>query len=177
MSAVQFSLPPLTVVRDRAELVAWLNAAKPGARFVYAQGAGLPRASATIALVREAHGKGTVDLVQQRNGRTIEYLAVRRAGGAAACAAPAPARRATDIDEAADAAVWREVKRAVSLQWPCPTNAELAKRAGLPDAAAASYRLRKLVAAGRIAIEDHGPNRHRTLTIVATGRSTREASL
>lgn len=177
MNAVQFSLPPLTVVRDRGELVAWLDAAKPGARFVYAEGAGLPRASATIALVREAQGKGTVDLVQRRNGRTIEYLAVRRAGGVMSCEMAAPARRATDNDDAADEAVWREVKRAVSLQWPCPTNAELAKRAGLPDAAAASYRLRKLVTAGKIAIEDHGPNRHRTLTIVATGRSTRDASL
>jgi DNA-binding Lrp family transcriptional regulator len=73
--------------------------------------------------------------------------------------------------------VLRLLAQAASKGLPCPTNAELAKRIGLKDAVAASYRVRRLVQSGAIVVEEPSPSERRVVTIVATGAQTRRAQL
>lgn len=70
--------------------------------------------------------------------------------------------------------------RAARRCGPCPTNEELASLCGLSDKLQASYRIRQLVALGRIAIEDRHPWGRRIVTILAgphAGSRTCEAAL
>jgi hypothetical protein len=81
------------------------------------------------------------------------------------------------IDEAfretVDGRIFIALVRAANLGLPCPSNAELAVMAGLRDADAARYVLRKLQQAARIDVVLSGPGRSfRRVRIIETGRMT-----
>ena len=70
--------------------------------------------------------------------------------------------------------------RAARRGEPCPTNDELAAACRLSGKMAASYRMRRLVADGQIAVEDHSPFGRRVVTILTgphAGVATIEAPL
>ncbi len=152
----------------------WVACAEPKDALIYASGTEIPRAAPAwkhaMALVKD----GMITLTYQRAGCGItEYLAIRLT------TADAPAVIATpviEVDETNPAdLVLREIRRAASFNLPCPSNAVIAKRCGLNDAAAASYRVRQLVAAKRITIESQGPGEPRVATIVGSGKTTAKA--
>jgi hypothetical protein len=164
--------PPFAVSVE--EFDAWVARAEPKDALIYARGADIPRAAPAwkhaMALVEE----GMITLTYQRAGGGItEYLAIRLT---TANAPALPVVAVPEVDETNPAElVLREIRRAAGFSLPCPSNAVIAQRCGLSDAAAASYRIRQLVAAKRITIESQGPGEPRVATIIGTGKTTARA--
>lgn len=173
-----FSIGPLTMMIAAADLEAWLAGAATGDEIVYATGPTLPLESETVLLSRALIAEGVVTPFQRRNAATrgLEYVLRKRVADPNP---PAPVRHVPPRgDDDLDARVLREISRAANMGLVCPSNMELARACGLfgrggqPDADAASYRFRKLIAAGAIRSEDMGPNKRRIVTIVASGQKT-----
>jgi hypothetical protein len=168
----RITVPQLAMAIPAQELQRWLAKAKPGQTIMYAEGAALPRGAAACTLAREHAEIGTVELKAERGPRGWRFLATKRAmatGGAAR------AKAAPRVDDDAEA-VLRVLRRCAQLDLECPSNGALAEAAKLNDGDAARYQLRKLAAAGTIRVEHFGPMRPRRVTIVATGKRTREVA-
>lgn len=76
--------------------------------------------------------------------------------------------------------VFEMLVRAAKAGRACPTNEEIARKCGLSDKLAASYRMRKLVHQGLIAVEDRSPYGRRVVTILKgaqAGKATCEAAI
>lgn len=160
---------------DAEALDQWAATAVPGEKTIYATGPELPRGAPAVLLARALADIGLVTLTTQAIEGGRNYLAIR-------CAIdpnkPEPARHlAPATEDLLAAKVLQRLRRAANLEQVCPTNAELARDCGLRDADAASYRIRKLIAASCIRVEDQGPNARRIVTIVGTGKSTVPGSL
>jgi len=159
----------------------WVDRAAPGDDVVYATGA--RPAEGIGAVVRSLHEQGLVAMTSKRGDDGFRFIAQRLADPRPSqIRARAPVNRGRFTLTANDGkmttrAVLRLLSQAASKGWPCPTNAELAKRVGLKDAVAASYRVRRLVQSGAIIVEEPSPSERRVVTIVATGAQTRRASL
>ncbi len=166
-STLTASQPPLAV--EAEQLDQWVSTALPGDRCIYATGPELPREAPAVSLARTMANVGLVTLTTQAVAGGRNFIAIRCAIDPNRPDAPrhAPVRE----DDLAEKVLAR-LRRAANLGHVCPTNAELARDCGLKDADAASYRIRKLIAARKIRVEDHGPNTRRVVTIVSTGRRT-----
>lgn len=170
MTAQRALAPPTAVTL--ADFDRWVAGAEPGDVLVYAKGDWPPHGAAAWVHARTLVEDGVVTLTTRRaatgDAGRWDYLAVR-----VRTAEPAAPASAPTVDEAnATDLVLRELRRAANMGAPCPTNDMIARRCGLKDAAAASYRVRQLVAARRIEIESQGPNAPRIVTILGTGKST-----
>lgn len=158
---------------------AWLAVAKPGDRFIYASRSGLPRASAGAARMRALSERGLVLLIQARSSLDrdrLNYTAVRTA-------VPTPLQKperqrlsagrpvfAHDEASAIDALL-PILDRFASKGRPCPTDKQLAERAGIA-ADAVQPTLDAMVAAHLIRIQGvRGPTNRRIL-ILSTGAIT-----
>lgn len=158
-------------------LEAWLAGARAGDRKVFARGPAIPRAAPVWGRATELVDEGLIRTHHVRAGDEWEFLAVRQApiddaAGRQPVWTGFDAGRDPQADEDPDTLIMRALRRAANMTLPCPTNAELAEKCGLKDAAAASYRLRKLQGAGLIKVEAQGPNAPRVVTIVETRRRT-----
>jgi hypothetical protein len=78
------------------------------------------------------------------------------------------------LSDPATDTILRELKRAANFGQPCPSDAELARKAGLSSRHAAQFRVRQLITVGLIestlAYEGGVPSR--VVTIVGTGKFT-----
>lgn len=149
----------------------WVAGARPGESVVYAGGSTIPRHQPAWAHAQALVDDGVVTLVSRRaGGREWEWLA-QRLDPPLAAAAPVAARALVDEEDPV-AILLRELRRAANLGLPCPDNATLARRAGLRDAKAASYRIGCLVQGRVIRVEQQGPGLPRVVTMLATGKST-----
>lgn len=163
----------------RAELEAWFDRARAGERHVYARGPSLDAKHDVPTMIREwiATGEATCSQGRDPATRDLLYYVTRcrpqQADGA---------RRRVRIDEE-----WRETTegkiflalvRAANMGAACPSNADLAEVAGLPDADAARYVLyEKLVKGGRVEVIGSGGARGgRVIRISETGKVTAESS-
>ncbi len=180
--APRYQIGPIAFAIELDALEAWLDSAPVGDRIVYAHGRAAPSKAAAFVRAGEL---GRARLLRLHNRRRPdgdwEWLAIR-------CAAPdaddapdavrAPLARADAMHETVEARVLRVLRVAANIGTVCPTNAEIAQACGLlrrdgaPDPDAASYRVRKLVAAGAIRIEDFGPTQRRIVTICGSGAKT-----
>jgi hypothetical protein len=158
---------------DAPGILNWVREAKPGDSAVYARGEALSRQ--VSAMAGRLQDQGLVDLTRRRDGRGWRFLIQRRS---------APFRLASDRRRgrqygraSAESIILRMIRQAIRLNQPCPTNSEFADVAGLSGRIAASYRLRKLVAAGKIVLVDHGPFERRVAVLVDTGQATARAPL
>lgn len=153
------------------QLHSWVARARPGDDVVY--DIGVRPGDAIGAAVRALHHSGLVTMTAKRVDGGFRHIA-QRLPDRAARRAPARGRVRLAANDAKMTmrAVLRILQQAASRDLPCPTNAELARRIGLKDAVAASYRVRRLVAAGKIVVEEPSPLERRVVTIVATGKST-----
>lgn len=151
---------------DIAGLQAWIGRAAAGDSVVYASG---DPSRAMLAAARAAGAAGLVVLNFTRApvSREGRYVATRTAVPAVPIAAPhAPLRTSPE------GRILRALTEAARAGRPCPSNLALARRAGLQGRVCASYRVRKLVRAGLIAVDMVGPDRQRVVTIAATGLMT-----
>lgn len=162
----------------RAELEQWFDRAAAGERRLYARGPALNPKHDVAALVRDWIACGEATVVQARDPATREllYLVVRCRPQPAE-----PAERRVTVDDAwretAEGRIFLTLVRAANLGVPCPSNAELARAAGLRDADAARYVLYdKLAKTGRVEIlPTAGTRGGRVIKITETGRRTAEA--
>lgn len=157
--------------RSVAEFEHWLATAPIGAQFVYAWGPVPQRRREVWAHAAEAGREGVIRLHHRRRGDGgWDYVAVRAVPPIIAAKA-APATAVGDDDHPAQKML-RALRRAANFKRPCPSNAELARECGLPDAAAASYRVRQLRDLGFIVVSEQGPGLPRVVKIVSSGNVT-----
>lgn len=158
---------------DAPGILEWVRRAQAGDAVVYARGETISRAVSAVAV--RMSDQGLVDLTRRREGRGWQFLMQRRAKPFALAA---DRRRGRNYGRtSAETAILRMISDAIRYRRPCPTNAEIAAEAGLSGGLAASYRLRKLVAAGKIALIDNGPRERRVAVLIATGQATARAAL
>lgn len=159
----------------------WVKNAAPGDDVVYATGA--RPAEGIGAVVRSLHEQGLVAMTSKRGDDGFRFIAQRLPDPRPSqVRARKPVNRgrftlAANDGKMTTRAVLRILTQAASKGLPCPTNAELAKRVGLNGAVAASYRVRRLVQAGAIVVEEPSPLERRVVTIVASGKKTMRAPL
>lgn len=127
-------------------LDAFARTAKPGDEFVYCEAPDLVRCE-TSTRARELVQAGVIRTHQRRRaGGGWEYFAVRTRYKPPAPVTPAAAALA---DPATDS-IFRQMKRAANLNLPCPSDAQLARSAGLESRKQSAWRVRRLVDAGLI---------------------------
>lgn len=160
----------------------WVERAKPGEDVVYAEG--VRPADLIGGFVRSQADAGLVTMTSKRVDGRLRFIAQRLPD-------PRPseriargpqhrgrfAKRQVKGRRTAERLIYKLLCEAARCNRPCPTNSELAARVGLSGAVAASYRVRRLVAAGDIIVEEPSPLERRVVTIVATGKQTRRAML
>ncbi|QAY77903.1 hypothetical protein [Sphingosinicella sp. BN140058] len=146
-------------------------ALRPGERLLYARGPFLIRGE-TADFVREQYEAGLAHPLQPRSRACdgFDYLVEK--------IPQAPLRRGRRIcerDDAATKAILGALIRAADRERICPTDADLARIAGLATRAQAKWRLAKLRQRGVIetAPVTMHPTITRVVTIVKTGRRTR----
>lgn len=167
------------------QLSRWAARARPGDDVVYSTG--VRPSDAIGAAVRQLHASGVVTLTSKRisadQGGGFRFIAQRLPDPRPSqLQARKPVLRgrfiaASDGAKATTRMVFQLLRRAAHRCEPCPTNAELARMVGLKDAVAASYRVRRLVRDGLIQVEEPSPLERRVVTIVASGKRTRRATL
>lgn len=153
-----------------ADVAAWLQSAKAGARLIYGRGPQMVQGATQQLLAGQARD-GAVLLFQPRSSvpGQFDFMVIKR------LAAPAlPARRR--VQDASDPklrAIYRRLQSAAARHARCPTDIMLAAEFGL-TVGQVKWRLRQLAEAKRIRSEvvTDQWRRVRVVTIMATGDQT-----
>lgn len=167
------------IVASVERIDAWIAVAKAGDRFVYASRMALPRVCAGAARMRVLAERKLVLLVRPRSTldpTIFNYTAIRTA---VPSALTRPVRDKLSVasaplahDEAAAVdALLPVLERFASKGRPCPTDKQLAERAGLsPDAIAPT--LAAMVASHLIHVQGARPPTYRRIIILSSGAIT-----
>jgi hypothetical protein len=161
--ARSFIGPQKLVLADALD--AFVRQAEPRARLVYCE-APEPMYGETWSRVTDWARLGFVTpLTEKRAGGGRCYIVERTRKRFTREQSPQDKALA---DPATDT-IFRELKRAANFQQPCPSDAELARRAGLSSRHAAQFRFRQLISAGLIestlAYEGGVPSRVVTIAV------------
>jgi hypothetical protein len=154
--------PGQTLYADPAQMRAWIDRAAPGHAMVYAAGPGLDggrHPAAVLARGWQSEGLASLHGPNSEKFGQGRFVAVKRKadGGAPDPAGQAAAGARHGSRGALDArsrAVLAVLIGAALRGEACPGYRRLAREAGLRDAQAARYRLKKLVRAGLVTVED-----------------------
>ncbi|HVQ09548.1 MAG TPA: hypothetical protein VMS43_14040 [Allosphingosinicella sp.] len=161
---------PETRLVTEAELTGWARMALPGDSFVYCTGPAVPPGP-TKERVKRLIASGTVRAHQRRGaGGALESYVVKRV--------EEPVRiEAAPLDQALED-IFEVLSRAAQRGRRCPSDAELARGAGLATRNQAAWRMRKLERSGRIQSQsiDTPDGPWRIVTIVQTRRQTASPS-
>lgn len=166
------------------DLLRWAETAAPGDSIVYGRGDRPPED--IVRVVGRLSDAGALHPTRRRisaAGGEFAFQAQRGSGKISRVLVRPPSRgqvRTLPANRSSDRAVLKCIEGAVKYGLSCPTNAELARACGLSGAIAASYRVRRLVATGRISIIDHSPYGRRVATIITgrfAGQCTKEAAI
>lgn len=160
-----------TLLLTPAAVNAWANAARPGDELIYARAGILPLHAHGPLAARALYDEGRVELFQRRAGPGLFDYVARRRTQTNRRGAPKLVGAGAIKAESGETRLFDLLDRAARRGEPCPPNAKLASGAGLLNADQASYMLRKLQAARRIAVATDADGR-RVVTIVSTGRRT-----
>lgn len=151
-------------------LEAFVRDAKPDEQFTYCEAPQLIP-SETSRRVREMAQEGLVRPHQTRRaGGGFIFFVVRTRYRPPAASTPGQAA----LTDRFTAAIYEELKQAADKARRCPSDAELARRAGLASRDQAQWRIRKLVEAGLIRSElaYEGGVPTRVVTIAASKKRT-----
>lgn len=171
--------PPLPLVEtpgafavQAEQLVDWVIEAEEGERCIYARAATLGYHRALRERAQRFAGQGVVSLALQRfaaDSGLFDYIAKRT------CAPLAPDMPPPPRDDVLTAEARRVLDLIVRLAdqgAPCASNRGIASAAGLRDADAAGYQLRRLAELGFIIRKAVPVEPGRVVTIVETGAQT-----
>jgi hypothetical protein len=150
-----------------ADVEAWMAAAKPGDRFVYATGPTLIQGAAA-ALVRKLRDAGEIASHNQRNrfSNALEYVAIRNRVRVVTQRAPVCCPNMM--------AVLVELQNAAQAGIRCPSDSEIGARTGLTGGQV-KWQLEKLEAAKMIErrnVPAPSDSRFRVVKVIATGAET-----
>lgn len=163
------------------EFLDQLSRAAPGTTIEYGRGSAPPRE--LVQAMRPFVDAGVLHPTSRREAGEIRYLVQRGSGDLSAALLRRQGRgvvRRRRIRKTSTSMVFDSLVRAARRGEPCPTNEELARTCHLSGKLAASYRMRVLVAEGKISVEDHSPWGRRVVTILTgihAGKATRQAAL
>jgi hypothetical protein len=166
------------------DLLRWAESAAPGDSIVYGRGDRAP--DDVVRVIGRLSDAGALHPTRRRisaAGGEFAFQAQRGSGKISRVVMRPAARgrvRTLPTNRSSDRAVMKCIEAAVKYGQPCPTNAELARACGLSGAIAASYRVRRLIATGRISIIDHSPFGRRVVTMMTgrfAGQCTKEAAI
>jgi len=152
-------------------LDSWWRRASPGDEFIYCEALEPIRNDETWQRAGELARAGFLRTHERlRAGGGKQYFVVRTSKRVEKQLNPVEACLA---DPATDA-ILRALKRAANLGMPCPSDAELARAAGLNTRDQAQWRVRKLVDVGLISstLAYEGGVPSRVVTIAASGKFT-----
>lgn len=159
-----------------------INRAAPGELIEYGRGDRPPRDR--VQAMRPYVDAGLLHPIQKRVEGELRFLVQRGRGDLnvqlEARRLRCGAVRQKRVRKSSLSMVFDCLAKAVRRGEPCPTNEEIAAACGLTGKLAASYRVRKLVALGKISIEDHSPYGRRVVTILCgalAGKATPGAAL
>ncbi|MEQ5789059.1 hypothetical protein J3454_14275 [Erythrobacter sp. NFXS35] len=153
------------------------ESAQPGAQFAYGRGERPP--AELVQAMRTLVDAGVLCPKSKREGAEFLFLVERGSAPMSAADQRRAARgytRRQSVRRSSLSMVLQCLTLAAVTGKPCPSNEELAKRCHLSGKDAARYRVGLLVKRGRIAVEDHGPNTPRVVTILTgrhSGKSTK----
>lgn len=158
---------------DVPGMLDWVKRARAADAVVYAREGAASRH--VLSLAARLSDQGLVDLTRKADALGRQLIMQRRAKsfGMGLTTRGSMIHRRYSVE----VLILRAIRTAARNGQPCPRNTELADTAGLSTAVAASYRLRKLVRAGKLTLIDHGPFEHRVAIIVETGETTVRAAL
>lgn len=164
---------------DTGDFMAFAQRAAPGERLSYGRGDAPPREA--VRAMRSLVDAGVLHPISKREDGGYHFMVERGRGDVSlARGSRRGAVRRRRVRKTSLSMVFDCLVRAARRSEPCPTNEELAARCALSGKLAASYRMRRLVASGRIAVEDHSPFGRRVVTVLAgphAGAKTREAAI
>jgi hypothetical protein len=156
---------------DRSEpggcdFMAFAQRAQYGDSMVYARGDTKPPEA--VRAMRSLVDAGVLHPVGKREGDGFLFMVQRGRADIATARGPSRGRvRRARVRKTSLSMVFDMIVRAARRGEPCPTNEELAAQCGLPGKLAASYRVRRLVAGAKLAVEDHSPWGRRVATVLA----------
>lgn len=152
------------------DLAAFVRRAAAGESFIYCAAPELIR-SETSVRVNELATAGLVSPHRRRRaGGGWEFFVVRTGKGLVTRLDPVAAALA---DPATDL-IFRALKRAANMGFPCPSDADLARTCGLNTRDQAQHRVRKLIDLGLVqsTLAYEGGVPFRVVTIAESGKST-----
>jgi hypothetical protein len=163
-----------TTAVTAAAVEEWARHAAPGEQLTYFTGPRLLQEAPAVVAARRLEAQGEVLFFQRRKAPGLfDYVMQRRRN-----AERPPLSRAGVEDRAPGTRFDDELedlmavlRRLASLALECPSNKQLAEKAGLKDAESARYRLGLLQQQGRIEVRTP-PEGPRVITIVSSGQST-----
>ena len=158
------------------DLDGWAAQARLRERTIYGEGE-RPRQAVARAAVRLIDAGQIVTMRRRMPSGAFLFIAEKRGGVGPSRSAVRRARPFAARGRSAETIILRLIRDCVRVGAPCPTNAEFARRAGLSGAVSASYRLRRLVAAGKLKLDDFGPFERRVATVLPDGGSTPRATI
>lgn len=159
------------------QIEAWFALAQSGDRFVYATRSYLPAGSTGAQRMRTLSDQGLVHLIQKRSDLFIGewcYLAERSSKSEATVRPPARPKsdvRSTSDDVTAINALLPVLKRAARFGRPCPTDLQLAEKAGI-DRAQVQPALDAMRTMNIIRVSPAKAPTLRFITIVESGHKT-----
>jgi hypothetical protein len=161
------------VVQLPEALDAFVRASQPGNEFVYCE-APAPQYGETWSKAGELARQGLVRTHERRRaGGGRQYYLVRTTKALPRELGP----QDKVLADRATAAMFAELKRAASLGLPCPSDAELARKAGLNTRPQAMWRMRELIRveliSSTLAYEGGVPSR---VVTIAPGRHAGSAA-
>ncbi len=167
------------VVASVERINAWMKVAKAGDRFVYATRQFLPIASTGRKRMLALAEAGLVCLTRPRSTidpNVFHYVATRSSKSTAMTKPDRPrlAARAAPIAPGEAGAVdvlLPVIERFASAARPCPTDRQLASRAGIAEAHVPAV-LEAMVKSHLIRIQGAAPPTYRRIVILATGATT-----
>jgi hypothetical protein len=163
-----FTGPQTLVTVD--DLLAFVRRAPAGESLIYCAAPDLIR-SETSARVNDLAAEGLVRPHRRRRaGGGWEYFVVRTGKGFATRLTPVEAA----LTDPATDLIFRALKRAANLGFPCPSDADLARSCGLNTRDQAQHRVRKLIDLGLVqsTLAYDGGVPFRVVTIAETGKCT-----
>ncbi len=167
------------IVASPARIDAWMETAKAGDTFLYATRAAIPVGSAGAKRMRDLAARGLVMLTQRRSTldpTVFNYKATRTSKTCAMTKPERPTLRAVvdpvvPAEAASIDALLPVLSRFASRGRPCPTDKQLAERAGLPADVVPDV-LAAMIASNLIRVEGVSAPTYRRILILSTGAMT-----
>lgn len=165
------------VVASPERIRAWLSIAAPGDQLLYATRASSLGNAPGAVLMRTLASKCLVHLKQRRVGRSLVHNYIAERSSKALAVPAARPKLSAKLDMIGDDevglvnALMEQLNRAARFRLPCPTDAQMARKAGMPVEFVPPL-MQVMVSSGLIRVHSAPAPTLRTVTIVNSNETT-----